>query len=218
MEQYNRRKFLKDACQTSLQFFVAFNLGCAIKETNGSASNKATAIIYGTRYGATLDTAKWISKGLEDSVDLINIEKLNFKKALTTYEKFILGSGVWVGGVHARLKDFVSSHSDHLQNRVIASFVVCGSQNNTAAGRKQIKYYLAQINRPLNYEPQFVRQFGGRIEVDRLSEEDRDALSRFYKKYLNKELENWDRTNEMLANNFGDELKEDVTQRISNSI
>jgi len=51
-----------------------------------------------------------------------------------------------------------------------------------------------------------------------LTEEDRDALSRFYKKYLNKELENWDRTNEMLANNFGDELKEVVTQHIRKPI
>ena len=215
MDQYNRRKFLRDVSQTSLHFFVAFNLGCAIKETNKSASTKRTAIIYGTRYGATLDTAQWISKGLQGSVDLINIEDLNFENTLSNYDQFILGSGVWVGGVHSRLKDFVSKHSNRLQNKVIASFVVCGSQNNTEAGRKQIKNYLAQINTPLTYEPQFVRQFGGRIEVDKLSKEDRNALSRFYKKYLNKELENWDRTDETLAKNFGEELKEIVIQHKS---
>ncbi len=48
--------------------------------------------------------------------------------------------------------------------------------------------------------------------VEQLTEEDREALIHFYRKYLNRELESWDRTDPDVARLFGSDLR---TSRLS---
>jgi menaquinone-dependent protoporphyrinogen oxidase len=201
----NQKSSRRDFIKCSLTALLALNFGCTIKGLLGRDKNRA-ALIYGTKYGATRDTASWIKKGAGNTVDLINIENLNFKKAVADYDLFIIGSGVWIDGIHKRLKQFLSSESSSLQQKVVASFVVCGSRDTTEGGRKRIKRYLDQIHTPLAYKPALSNYFGGRVIVEQLTEEDREALTRFYKKYLKKELESWDRTEEKKAVMYGEKL------------
>jgi menaquinone-dependent protoporphyrinogen oxidase len=196
----NRRDFIK----YSLTALLALNFGCSIKGLLGK--DKKAALIFGTKYGSTGDTAKWVKKGTGANIDLINIEELNFEAALAKYDCFIVGSGVWIDGIHKRLKQFLSSESGHLKQRVLASFVVCGSQDTTEGGRKRIKRYLNQINSSLGYEPVLSSSFGGRVIVEQLTKEDREALTKFYRKYLGKELVSWDRTDEKKAVEYGKKL------------
>lgn len=200
-EMNSRRDFIKYSVATLL----ALNFGCSIKDLIGGKEGKI-ALVFGTKYGATEDTASWIREGIGEDVDLINIEELVFKKAISSYDHFIVGSGVWIDGVHKRLKDFLTAEPDQLKGMVIASFVVCGSQDRTEGGRKRIQKYLDQIQVPLGYEPALTGYFGGRIIVEQLTEEDRAALEKFYRTFLKTKLESWDRTDREKAVSYGREL------------
>ena len=56
----------------------AYSFGNSIKPLIDEKSEKI-ALIYGTRYGATEDTSKWIAKGIGDSVDVLNIETIEIE-------------------------------------------------------------------------------------------------------------------------------------------
>jgi len=196
-----RRDFLK----YSLNVLLALNFGCSLKGLVDAREN--VALIYGTRYGATRDTAAWIKEGLDGQVMLMNVEDMDFGEAVSRYDYFITGSGVWIDGIHKRLKEFFQSYSPQLQNRVLASFVVCGIQDTSEGGRKRIAGYLRQFSTPLGYEPAARRYFGGRIIVDKLTERDREALEKFYIKFLKQPLHSWDRTDKYKAVKYGKELE-----------
>ena len=208
----DRRKFLALTGKASLGLLLAFNFGCSIGKKVAPNTAKKTALIYGTRYGSTHDTAVWINNGIGLDLDLLNVEDISFEQTLLDYDQFILGSGVWTGGIHARLKEFMEKNKEQLQDKVIASFVVCGSQDNTDSGKKSIQKYLAQFSQTLGYQPLFEKNFGGRIIVSLLSTEDKQALTSFYRKYLNRELENWNRMDETKAENYGKEINSMVTK------
>jgi menaquinone-dependent protoporphyrinogen oxidase len=203
----DRRGFLKKSCTYSLTALMALNFGCSIKELIGDGEARVS-LIYGTKYGATRDTAQWIKNGIGSHVELLDVENLNFKDALRDYEYFIVGSGVWIDGVHKSLKDFLSSESARLEGKVAGAFVVCGSQDTTEGGRRRIQKYLDQIHALLGYSPELSEYFGGRVIVEQLTKEDRAALEKFYRTYLKKELQSWDRTDMKKAAAYGSELKE----------
>ena len=204
----DRRAFLKLSCQSGMGALLALSFGCSIRQAMDSEPDPRTAIIYATRYGSTLDTAGWIKKGLGNEVSLLNIETLDAPEMLSNYDHLILGSGVWVGGVHQQLKEMLVKHSRQLRGRVIASFVVCGTRGETESERQGIARYLDQIHRPLGYTPEFVTQFGGRIIVEKLTKEDKAALTRFYNNFLNKPLASWDRTEPSNASRFGKSMQD----------
>lgn len=197
-----RRDFLK----YSLNVLIALNFGCSLKGLVGEGEK--VALIYGTKYGSTRDTAAWIQEGLEGNAALMNVEEMDFGETVSRYDSFIAGSGVWIDGIHKKLKEFLKSHSTQLQERVLGSFVVCGSQDTTEGGRKRIAGYLRQISSPLGYQPAANRFFGGRIIVEQLTDSDREALETFYSKFLNQELHSWDRTDKYKAVKYGKELEQ----------
>jgi len=56
----------------------AYSFGNSIKPLIEGKSDKI-ALVYGTRYGATEDTAKWIAKGIGSNVDVLNIDTIDFE-------------------------------------------------------------------------------------------------------------------------------------------
>jgi len=92
----DRRDFLL-ASGIMLVSASAYSFGESIKPLIEGKSEKV-ALIYGTRYGATEDTAKWMAKGMGDNVDVLNIETIDFKEVVNTYDTFIIGSGIWIDG------------------------------------------------------------------------------------------------------------------------
>jgi len=200
----NRRDFLLTA-GISLALASAYSFGNSIKSLIDENTEKI-ALIYGTRYGATEDTAKWIAKGIGSSVDVMNIETIDFDETIDKYDKFIIGSGIWIDGAHKRLMELLSTYKEQIQPKIIASFIVCGTTGEDDAGKVRIEGYFERFHKPLDVKPSMKRHFGGRMIIDKLTEKDRKLLDNFYKNVLKKEFASWDRTKPEDAEKFGVEL------------
>jgi len=197
----DRRNFLLYTT-IALASAVAYSFGEEIKPLVDEKTQKI-ALVYGTRYGATEDTAHWIAKGIGRPVDVINIEKLDFDESMKKYDQIIIGSGIWIDGAHKRLMELLSTHKEQIQPKIIASFIVCGTTGENEAGRKRIEGYFEKFLKPLDIQPTLQRHFGGRIIIDKLTDKDRKLLDNFYRKILKKEFASWDRTNPEEAERFG---------------
>ena len=183
----------------------AYSFGDSIKPFIDEKTDKV-ALLYGTRYGATEDTAKWIAKGIGSSVDVLNIETIDLDETINKYDKFIIGSGIWIDGAHKRLMELLSTHTEDMESKIIASFIVCGTTGEDDAGKGRIKGYFERFHKPLTLKPKNQRHFGGRMIIDKLNEKDRKLLDNFYNKVLKKEFKSWDRTKPEMAEKFGVEL------------
>ena len=200
----NRRNFLLYNGIT-LASVAAFNFGCSIKSLVDEKTDK-TALIYGTRYGATEDTAKWIAKGMGKHVDVLNIEEISFDEFLRKYDKIIIGSGIWIDGGHKRLIELFSKHKKQIQSKIVASFIVCGTTGEDEAGKRRIEGYFDKFHKPLDIKPPLQKYFGGRMTIEQLNEKDRKLLDNFYRNVLKKEFLSWDRTQPEVAEKFGAKL------------
>jgi menaquinone-dependent protoporphyrinogen oxidase len=198
---YDRRNFLKLGSQTALMAFAAFGFGCSIKPFI-EEKNKKVALIYGTRYGATKDTAQWIAQGLGRDIDLLNIETIDGAQTSLYYDLFIIGSGVWIDGVHKELIAFLQNQKANLNNKIIASFILCGSTPNDDNGKQRIAQYFKKFHAPLQNEPLLHEFFGGRMIIDQLNEKDHKLLEHFYKNVLKRAFVSWDRTEPEKARQF----------------
>ena len=200
----DRRDFLLTSGIT-LALASAYSFGNSIKPLIEGKSDKI-ALVYGTRYGATEDTAKWITKGIDSNVDVLNIETIDFDKTIHKYDKFIIGSGIWIDGAHKRLMELLSTHTEMMQSKIIASFIVCGTTGEDEAGKGRIEGYFERFHKPLTVKPKIQRHFGGRMIIEKLSEKDRKLLDNFYRNVLKKEFKSWDRTKPEMSEKFGVEL------------
>ncbi len=209
-----RREFLSRVCRYSSLSMMALFFGCDIARLT-EGQKKKTALIYATRYGATKETAGWIKEGMQRPVDLLDVESISFTEVIARYDNFIIGSGVWIGGVHKRIIEFLESRKNELDGRVVATFVVCGTDGSTESGRKRIDGYFMPLYACLDKKPLLSRYFGGRVIVENLTDEDREALRVFYKTYLRAELRSWDRTDPEKASLFGGEVKGLLGEKMS---
>ncbi len=200
----NRRKFLLYNGIT-LTSVAAFNFGCSIKSLVDEKSDRI-ALVYGTRYGATKDTAKWIAKGVGNHVDILNIEEISFDIFVKKYDKIIIGSGIWIDGGHKRLIELFSTHKEEIQSKIIASFIVCGTTGEDGAGVRRIEGYFEKFHKPLDIKPPLQRYFGGRMTIEQLNEKDRKLLDNFYRNVLKRAFVSWDRTQPKVAEKFGAKL------------
>lgn len=180
----------------------AYSFGNSIKPFIENPTDKV-ALIYGTRYGATQDNAQWIAKGIGSPVDMLNIENIDFIETLKSYDKFIIGSGIWVDGAHKGLMNLLSTHTAQIEPKIIASFIVCGTTGEDEAGRERIKGYFERFHKPLNLKPTLKKHLGGRMTIEKLSDTDRKLLDNFYNNVLKREFKSWDRTDPKEAEKFG---------------
>jgi menaquinone-dependent protoporphyrinogen oxidase len=203
MMNNKRRDFLKYTA-IALASASAYSFG---EEIRPLIDNEKAALIYGTRYGATKDTAQWIAKGAGDSVEVIDIENLK-PDDLDKYGSVIIGSGIWIDGTHRKLMKLLTTHKEQIQPKIIASFIVCGTTGEDEAGRKRIGDYFEKFHKPLDVKPPLNEHFGGRMIIEKLTEKDRKLLENFYKNIVKKAFTNWDRTEPEKAEKFGARLTE----------
>jgi menaquinone-dependent protoporphyrinogen oxidase len=199
--QQNRRNFLKLGSALSLVTIAAFNFGCSMQPLV-KEKNKKVGLIYATRYGATKDTAEWIAQGMNRKVDLLNIEDISADTA-KKYDFFIVGSGVWIDGVHKDVLRFLERNKVELKEKIIASFIVCGTTAKDEKGAERIEQYFTRFHSKMQEKPALNEYFGGRITIEKLNEKDRKMLEMFYKKVLKREFVSWDRTQSEKAQLFG---------------
>ncbi len=164
------------------------------------------ALLYGTRYGAAKDTAGWIAKGMDNHVTVLDIETIDLAETVQKYDKFIIGSGIWIDGAHKRLMELLSTHTEEIESKIIASFIVCGTTGEDEAGQGRIEGYFKRFHKPLSIKPELKKHFGGRMIIEKLNEKDRKLLDNFYKNVLKKEFVSWDRTKPEEAKKFGTAL------------
>lgn len=204
----SRRDFLIRTVRYSSVALSAFLFGVDLAAAYGRERDRSTAILYATRYGATRETAGWIRDGMASKPDLVDIESISVEEALGRYERFIVGSGIWIGGVHAKVLEFFEAGQAQLEESLSATFIVCGSANGTTAGKRHVQRYFSAMHAPLVAEPPASEAFGGRLAVDKLSDEDLIALNKFYRSVLHKEMSDWDLTDPDQAKRFGIELSQ----------
>ncbi|OQX57479.1 MAG: hypothetical protein B5M52_07410 [Helicobacteraceae bacterium 4484_230] len=203
----SRRDFLHLASKMTSVSIAAFSFGCSIKPSIEKNSTK-TALLYGTRYGATKDTAQWIAKGAGDNLDILDIETVDLNTIADRYDMFIIGSGVWIDGVHIRMKELLSAKTNQIEPKIIAAFIVCGTTGKDKAGKKRIEGYFDRFFQPLNNRPPRLAYFGGRMNISKLSEKDRKLLENFYRNILKREFKDWDRTDPKAAKSFGAKISQ----------
>ena len=200
----HRRTFFRHTGNFVVLSVAAISFGCSIRPMVDE--DDRIALIFGTRYGATGDTANWIIKGIDKEVDIINIEQFDFDKAVSHYDKVIIGSGIWIDGPHKRLIELLQTKKKYIEEKIIASFIVCGTTGEDSAGRARIESYFKRFHKPLENPPGLQAHFGGRMIIERLNEKDRKLLDNFYKKVLKKEFSSWDRTDRKKAEQFGSDI------------
>ncbi len=216
----SRREFIKDSASYALLCAAAFSFGCSVKEQAPKAEGKdgpKIAIIYATRYGATEDTARWMAKGMDQDVDLLNIATIDTDTVIEQYDAFVIGSGVWLGGVDKRITAFMEKYAQKLDKRLPGTFIVCGTQEESESGEKRIAKYFEQLHAPLKQPPVNHKAFGGRMVVEKLTEEDKKALEKFYRSFLKQELHDWDRTDPNTAYKYGKQLSARIKEGCANS-
>ncbi len=194
-----RRDFLK--LGSGVTFISAFNFGCSLQPIIGN-KDKKVALLYATRYGATKETSEWIIEGLGREVDLLNVEKISFAEVAVKYDFFIIGSGIWIDGVHKDMIEFLETQKVQLKDKVIASFILCGTTAKDMKGEERITQYFNKFHKPLDKKPHFSEYFGGRMIIEKLNDKDKKLLTMFYKKILKREFVSWDRTEPKKAKLF----------------
>ena len=208
-DSYSRREFLIRTGRYSSLALTAllFGFDLAARDRN---VERTTALVYATRYGATMETAGWIRSGLQAPVDLLDIEHISFSDVLRGYDRFIVGSGIWSGAVHSKVSEFFQAGREQLDGKLLATFIVCGSEENTAAGKAHIESYFNAMHAPLATRPPISKALGGRLVIERLSDADRNALSEFYLRNLHDQLRGWDRTDPAKARLFGVDISHTI--------
>jgi len=160
-----------------------------------AAEGKPTVILYGSRYGATEQTARWIAEGMNGEADLLAVKEAG---ELGAYKFIVLGSGIYYDQLHADIAAFLAARKAEIKDRVVALFAVSGS--GPAGGA-----YLETFAQALGRKPDLVKAFGGWIKKERLSPEDTKALEEYYKS-VNRPFESSDNTNKEACLEFGREI------------
>jgi menaquinone-dependent protoporphyrinogen IX oxidase len=160
-----------------------------------SAEGKSTVILYGSRYGATEQTARWIAEGMGQEADVQAVKEAG---DLSGVHFIILGSGIYYDQLQEDMTAFLAARKDEIKDKVVALFVVSGSGPGGGA-------YLETFAQALGRKPGLTKAFSGWMKKERLSAEDYKALEGYYKN-ANQPFENYDRTDKEACLQFGREI------------
>lgn len=96
-----------------------------------------TAIIYYSKKATTQKVAKIISEKLNSQEGLIDLKNKPFID-ISTYERIIIGSPIYAGNSHNKVKKFIASNLNHLLNKEIGLYV-CGMERDEAKQREELE-------------------------------------------------------------------------------
>lgn len=95
-----------------------------------------TAIIYYSKKATTQKVAKIISEKLNSQEGLIDLKNKPFID-ISTYERIIIGSPIYAGNSHNKVKKFIASNLNLLLNKEIGLYV-CGMERDEAKQREEL--------------------------------------------------------------------------------
>lgn len=163
-------------------------------------AQKNVVIVYGSRYGSTEQTAKWIAEGMAGRAAVVAAKDAG---DIPAGAHVVLGSGIYGGRLHADMAAFLEKHGLAVKERIVALFVVCGMPPDQAGG------YLEMFARACGVTPPLARAFNGWQKKELLSPEDYQGLERYYQG-AGYPFENYDRTDKAKCLAFGKEILEKI--------
>jgi len=203
---FGRRSFVTASIRTILSSTLSVSFGQAIASLLDS-NRLRIGIIYATRYGATADNAAWIAAGINQNTALYDIETTDVPTVISQLDYVIAGSGIWREGVHPAIQSMMTEYASIFNEKLLASFIVCGTLPSNEVNRSRIAGYFHGMHNPLRQPPPLSQALGGRLRVEKLSHQDHQLMLHFYQNILKTQLTSWDRTDPNAARNFGQSLK-----------
>jgi menaquinone-dependent protoporphyrinogen oxidase len=150
-------------------------------------------IVFGTRYGATKDTAEEIAKTLQEEnfdVNVVNIKEEKIRD-ISEYELVIVGSGVACGRWVNEAEDFLKKFRKDFENKKLALFVssvepIYKREGNNKEVAKMHKINLEDRVPKYNLKPLSLGFFGGIIDFTRMNFLTRKGMEAAFKSSLQK--------------------------------
>lgn len=162
---------------------------------------KRVAIIYGSRYGSTAQTAEWIAEGMGGVPKVMSAKDVG---DLNYYDLIILGSGIYSGQLQEDMRAFLAERKDEVKNKIVALFVVCGASGPSA--ERYLEMFAAECG---GITPILTRDFRGWLKKELLTPEDYQLMENLYKR-RNQPFENYDNTDKTKCIEFGKEIWEAI--------
>jgi len=137
-----------------------------------------TLIAYGTRYGATAETAEEIAKVLREESLGFDVKVINLKeekvKDISEYELVIVGSGLQMNKWTGEAEDFLKKFRKDLAQKKVAFFVSSAfiplyrRQGKTAEVEQARKKYLEEKASDCSLDPIAMEIFGGVLDFNKM--------------------------------------------------
>jgi len=139
-------------------------------------------IVYTTRYGTTEKTAKLAKRLFEREGHTVEVKNVKGNPLPTNYDLVILSAPVYRDGPHWELMDWIENHREELEEVPKAFFLVAMHLAGSV--------FMGKLHGGIAYAQPLVEAFevppfygtliGGEIDVNKLSDEDRRKMRRFY--------------------------------------
>ena len=155
--------------------------------------NLKAIIVYGTRYGATKDTAEEIAKILQAEnfdVKIVNIKEEKVKD-ISEYGLVVVGSGVACGRWVNEAEDFLKKFRKDFENKKLALFVssvepIYKREGNNEEVAKMHKINLEDRVSKYGLKPLSMGFFGGIVDFNRMGFLTRKGMEAAFKAPLQK--------------------------------
>lgn len=174
--------------------------------------NMKGVIYYDSQYGSTRTVSEWIRLAINAEVEIIKIEEN--QKVDKGYDFYILGAPIFIGKPTRKFIDFVCHNKMDLQEKTVFLFITSWAQSTQykaecAKFLELIQSYLLPCN-PVNS-----CSLPGRLEIDKVSDRDRNALGRLLRRIdtMSEEFDSKgvvfsNQLNEVQSKKFGSEINE----------
>ena len=135
-------------------------------------------VVYGTRYGATANSAEVIADTLRQEGFEVKIADLKKEKvqSIGEFDLVVVGSGIQMGKWTKEPEDFLRRFRDDLSEKRLALFVSCGSANPLSEGEQRSheiadakQKYLEAKAVEFGVKPVAFGFFGGCYDFNRMS-------------------------------------------------
>jgi menaquinone-dependent protoporphyrinogen IX oxidase len=178
-----------------LVFLCGFTFGCKPREVVPE-KQQDTVIIFGSRYGSTAQTARWIAEGMAGKADVLAAKDVTDIEA---YRSVILGSGIYYNDLHEDMLAFLKVNKEAIKDRVVAVFIVSGTPPPEA------RPYLDDFVSKCEARDPLTRAFWGWLKRELLSPEDLKGVEDFFAA-IDQPFEDFDRTDKSACLQFGKEI------------
>jgi len=181
-------------------FAVGLGFAASLFAMNESTAENSVVIIYGSRYGSTAQTGKWIAEGMDGKADVISAADVG---DLSGYKAVILGSGIYGGTLQEDMIAFLAEYKDAVKDKIIALYVVSAQASPGSDG------YLTMFAEQCGVDPEFTFGFQGRMIQKMLTPEDKKYMDE-YAKRKKRTIEDYDRMDKDKCLVFGKQILESL--------